>query len=517
MLSTGLRWLALALVIGCAVALRTCELSRRPMHADEANQAVKTGELLETGRYVFDPSDHHGPTLYYFGAAAARLRGQRTLAALNETTVRAVPAAFGVLSILLVACLVKVGMGGSPVRLRSGATQPEDGHASRASLPSESILAAALLAVTPAAAYYSRFYIHETLLLTFVLLAFLGFMRWIATGSLGWAVVTGVSTGCAFATKETAGLFFIAAGIATFSTRAGSEADRSRIAPEPDPTVGRWRHALVMVFSATLVAALFYSSFGRNFAGLHDAWIAPWRGLQRATGSGGHEKPWWYYVSVLTYQRNGGLVWHQALLVVLAVVGATAAWRRAIVRWTVVYSILVLAAFSIVPYKTPWNVIHLMPALAVLAAEGVMSIGRLRTGRLVAGAFVFLTLATLLSQTYRTSFRYSSDARNPYAYVHSSPDVTKYRAIVETALATDSTEPVRVISSEYWPLPWYLRGLPRIGYWTTPPAECDGALIIAEADWADAIRERLQGRYREKFLGLRPGFAMVVFSPEAER
>jgi uncharacterized protein (TIGR03663 family) len=497
--------------------LRTCELSRRPMHADEANQAVKTGELLETGQYVFDPGDHHGPTLYYFGVAAARLRGQRTLAALNETTVRAVPAAFGVLSILLVACLVKVGTGGSPVRLRSGATQSEDGRASRASLPSESILAAALLAVTPPAVYYSRFYIHETLLLTFVLLAFLGYLRWTATRSLGWATATGLAAGCAFATKETAGLFFIAAGIATFCARAGSEVGHSRIARESDPTVGRWRHGLAIAFSAILVAALFYSSFGRNFAGLRDAWIAPWRGLQRATSSGGHEKPWWYYVSVLTYQRNGGLVWHQVLLVVLALIGATTAWRRVIVRWTVVYVIVVLAAFSIVPYKTPWNVIPLMPALAVLAAAGVMSIGRLRTGRLVAGAFAFLTLATLLSQTYRTSFRYSSDARNPFAYVHSSPDVTKYRAMVEAALAANPAAPVRVVSTEYWPLPWYLRGLPRIGYWTTPPAECDGALIIAEADWADAIRERLHGKYREKFLGLRPGFAMVVFSPEAER
>ena len=27
------------------------------MHADEANQAVKFGELLETGRYAFDPRD----------------------------------------------------------------------------------------------------------------------------------------------------------------------------------------------------------------------------------------------------------------------------------------------------------------------------------------------------------------------------------------------------------------------------------------------------------------------------
>ncbi len=57
------RWLPLALLTLAAFWLRTHDLARRPMHADEANQAVKLGELLDAGRYAFDPRDHHGPTL----------------------------------------------------------------------------------------------------------------------------------------------------------------------------------------------------------------------------------------------------------------------------------------------------------------------------------------------------------------------------------------------------------------------------------------------------------------------
>ena len=30
-------------------------------------------------------------------------------------------------------------------------------------------------------------------------------------------------------------------------------------------------------------------------------------------------------------------------------------------------------------------------------------------------------------------------------------------------------EPIGVIGSEYWPLPWYLRSFETIGYWPTPP------------------------------------------------
>ena len=31
-------------------------------------------------------------------------------------------------------------------------------------------------------------------------------------------------------------------------------------------------------------------------------------------------------------------------------------------------------------------------------------------------------------------------------------------------------EPVAVIGSDYWPLPWYLRAFDQIGYWQKPPA-----------------------------------------------
>jgi predicted membrane-bound mannosyltransferase len=71
-----------------------------------------------------------------------------------------------------------------------------------------------------------------------------------------------------------------------------------------------------------------------------------------------------------------------------------------------------------------------------------------------------------------------------------------------------------VISAEYWPLPWYLRGLPKVGFYTAPPDDCDGALVIASATQADAVRAKLRGKYRESFLGLRPGFVCILFTPE---
>src|SRR5512137_1494953 len=88
-----------AVVLGLAVRLASLDL--RPMHHDEANQAVRFGQLLETGEYRYDRNDHHGPTLYYLTLPVARARGQATLASIDERTLRLVPALFGVGVILL--------------------------------------------------------------------------------------------------------------------------------------------------------------------------------------------------------------------------------------------------------------------------------------------------------------------------------------------------------------------------------------------------------------------------------
>jgi hypothetical protein len=75
-----------AIALTAGLALRLARLDVRPMHHDEANQAVKFGALVERGEYRYDAHDHHGPTLYYLTLPAAWLRGQPTLASLDERT-----------------------------------------------------------------------------------------------------------------------------------------------------------------------------------------------------------------------------------------------------------------------------------------------------------------------------------------------------------------------------------------------------------------------------------------------
>jgi predicted membrane-bound mannosyltransferase len=183
-------------------------------------------------------------------------------------------------------------------------------------------------------------------------------------------------------------------------------------------------------------------------------------------------------------------------------------------RGTAIYALLVVGAFGVFAYKTPWHAVHFVAPLALLAGAAIAAIARLNTGRPVAVAFTLIVVATLFQQTQRVAFARPADQRNPYAYVHSTPDILKIRGLADAAVARAPGRPIRVIAAEYWPLPWYLRGFPQVGYYAELPADCDGALVIVSADLAEAVRAKLTGPYRTTFLGLRPGIVCILFTPD---
>jgi uncharacterized protein (TIGR03663 family) len=492
----------LALIVVLGFWLRTRDLERRPMHADEANQAVKLGELLEQGRYAFDPRDHHGPTLYYAAVPVAWIRGQRTLAALDETTIRLVPALFGTASILLLYALAR--------------NRAPDARAWPA------LAAAAFLAVSPPSVYYSRYFIQETLLVTFTLTALLTAAHWWKTHRLGWAVLFGVSAALMQATKASAPLFLVAAGGAFLLSRRPAHAPVDTI-PADQRRRRRFPSLRFAVAGFLLTFVTFYSSFFTDFAGLRSAVDAYGHAFTRFGAEApatGHEKPWWYYAHLFGWFRTGGLVWHQLAFAAVATLGfvlaftpsPAAAPKHTFHRFVALYTCFIFCAFSFFAYKTPWHALHLIPGMALLAAAALAVIARLRLGGVLAAAAAVTTVVTLYQQAMRVAFLRPADQRNPYAYVHSAPDVLKYRARAEAAIAAAPNQPVRIISEEYWPLPWYLRGIPHVGFYTTPPDDCDGALVITSTTHVEDVRAKLKRKYTESFLGLRPGVVLILFT-----
>lgn len=520
MTKKAFRGLFLCAVLG-ALAFRFVRLDVRPMHPDEANQAVKFGDLLERGEYRFDPQDHHGPTLYYLTLPAARAAGTRTLAELDETTLRAVPALFGAALLLLFLLLD----GGLP---REGA-----------------LAAAALAAVSPALTYYARFYIQETLLVFFLAALVGSGWRYARTRSAWWALAAGASAGLMAATKETsvvlfAGLF-AAVGLVAAVERV--RARHGRIVTEGDAWV--WRdvrvrlprafHLGLFLAAAAAVAVLFYTSFFSHPEGIVDAARAVVASFAKAVGPELHAHPWDYYFRTLVWNRAAdGPVWSEGFLLLLAAIGGLASFGSdageggspRFARFLLFFTLVAAAVFSLIPYKTPWNLLPFYLGLVLLAGNGVallLRLGRGRAARTVVLALLVPGLLFQAFQAYRGCVIHHSDAGNPYAYAETSPDLLRLVAAVnDVAVASPEGRDllIKVVAppDETWPLPWYFRGYGRVGYWTEPgPALAfagagEAAVVVASAGFADEVGAALGEDYDQRFFGLRYEVPVCLFT-----
>ena len=493
----------LALALTTALALRGARLDVRPMHHDEANQAIKFGDLLERGEYRYDFRDHHGPTLYYLTLPSAWLGGRHTLASLDEVTLRRVPVAFGVATILLLP-LLSAGIG------RTAAA-----------------VAAILMALSPAMVFYSRMFIQEALLACFTLAFVIAAGRIATSEGFGWWILAGSAAGFAVATKETSVIVLPAAILAC--TIAWWSLGSRR--PPNAMTGGRWRlPVLASLAAAAAVALVFYSSFFTATAGI----LEPFRGartyLARGMDPASHAHPWHYYVRLLTYTSSGGFRWSEGLVVALAIVGAGTAWRRPDplrperafwARYLACDLAIAAAIFSVIPYKTPWNVLPFYVVAFALAGVGfamLVEMARSRAMQSVLAAALALAALQLGWQAWRAAVTFAADPRNPYVYAQTVPDAVRMatRILDLAALHPDGTSmQVSVVASPYeqWPLPWYLRTMPNVGYWTAPgdALAMQAPVIVSGIEHTPALDTALGDRYISEFYGLRPEVPLALY------
>lgn len=496
--------LAAAVVI-VASALRFPRLEDRPMHTDESVQALKFQGLLEHGQYRYDPDEYHGPVLSYATRVAAWLGGVRTLAEATEATLRCVPAVFGV-------GLVGLAWGWRGLLGRGAACW-----------------AGLLTALSPALVYYSRYYIHEMLLVFWSGLFLMAGWRYARSPHWGWAALGGAGLGLMHSTKETFVLQLGAAAVAT-GVLWGRRWRRRGI---PWPAGARGWHAGLMLGVAAAVSAVFFTSFFAHGAGLWDSirTYGPW--LTRAEGDSPHVHPWHFYLGLLAWtHRGGGPVWSELLILGLAVAGGAWAWRRrgedspagAVGRWLSVYAVVLTAVYSVIPYKTPWcmlGFLHAYILLAGLGAAGLLGAVRAMPSRVAAAAAILVACGQLGVQAAHGSFGYAADPRNPYVYAHTSPNLLHLVRRMENlarAHPLGRSMVVKVIAAggDYWPLPWYLRRFERVGWYSAPPEDPRASAVIASPRWAPELEGRgMTNLVAAGHFGLRPAvFLQLRVEPD---
>src|SRR4030095_674163 len=166
--------IAFTLAVIIAAWFRLAQIGVKPFHHDEGVNSYFLLNLDRQGEYRYDPTNYHGPTLYYFALFALRILGATDLA------LRFMPALFGTLTVLMVWLLRKhLGPVGTPV-------------------------AAFLMALSPGLVYFSRDFIHEMSFGCFSLGIVVGAWRYAESKKFIWIALAAASAGLLFATKETA-------------------------------------------------------------------------------------------------------------------------------------------------------------------------------------------------------------------------------------------------------------------------------------------------------------------------
>ncbi|MDR1498400.1 MAG: TIGR03663 family protein [Puniceicoccales bacterium] len=577
--------LAVVAIGGAAAWLRFDDLSAKPLHADEAEQAYTLGLLLNGDGYRYNPVEHHGPALYYFAATLCRLAGQNSYEALTVGAVRCTPAVFGVvLALLPLLCLRRRRVAGN-----GGVGMPAV------------LLSLAFAAISPVAVYYARYFIQETMFVACFWGAVVLLWRALTTVAKRLAVrnalaaAAGVLLGLAVASKETWVLMAAAAvagGAALILMEAVVAAKERGFAAQIAKIIADAKGAdggenrrifvrrfliptIVFVFTAMFVAAAFFSSFGENPQGVVDSLKTYYNYANKASG-GAHGKPFGWYFALLwdpepfardalvffgaggRFLRSLGLVSVSGtrelftgigclVALVFLFTGAMSKGERRAVVFALVSGGVLLMLYSFITYKTPWLMLGVLPPLWLAAGTGfavfcrwswqclfsAVSADKAVPKRIIGGG-VLLALSVAVvttgviahaSAARFLSTRFAADMRNPLAYVHTTEDAQGMARLVmqltEFAVDTDALL-IRVISDEYWPLPWYmkkwdvLRG--RVGFWrrVPPPSKeaggelLDAPVVITDENTEKQVAPRLRAKYVTDFVGLRPGVLLNV-------
>ena len=471
--------LLILLITAAAAAFRLPDLAERPMHGDEAVNAVKLGETIEGRGYEYDPHEYHGPTLNYLTLIPAWIGGDGSYAGLSEFILRVVPVVFGTLLVLL---LLPLGDGLGRVA---------------------AVFAALFMAVSPAMVFYSRYFIHEMLLVCFTAGAIVCGYRYLKRPGMLWALLAGVCLGLMHATKET---FVIALGAMGGAVLVMLCARRQGGQWVNDIKRVRLVHCAMTLLAAAAVSVTFFSSFFSNAKGVVDSVLTYSTYLDRAGQTGVHEHPWHYYLGLLGhYQFADGPVFSELLTLLLALVGLGFVVRGSVgganaglLRFIALYTILMTVVYSLIPYKTPWCLLNFYHGIILLAGVGAAGLLRFKSkiSKVALGLLLCVGTWHLAWQSNAANNEYNADSRNPYVYGHTGSDIfdiaDRVKEMAESHEDGRDT-PIQIFCphDDYWPLPWYLRGY-LVEYTNTVADETKSApIILIQPPLEEALMRKL--------------------------
>jgi uncharacterized protein (TIGR03663 family) len=556
-------YLGCAAIVALAIFVRFYALGMRALHHDEGVNGYFLTNLFRDGVYKYDPANYHGPTLYYIALFFAKIFGLETV------PVRWSVAVWGVLIVVLALFLRRyIGRVGSLAAALFLSLSPGMVYISRYFIHEMFFVFLGLGLVMALCYFIERekpgpqaiFWTASLLLVCFFpttlnlagaaakdspttfwvigigLFLFEGAMiALLVKLILGWndgrpiyLLLASACVSLMFATKETAfitlGTMLITCICIWIWPKIYSEA-RS-IGPEfhsETLTFANFRNAfgngsdkiLLVVAAAAIFIYLFvllFSSFFTYPEGISKAFEA--YSIWTKTGNKDHtQNGTWAYFE-----------WGKEMelpMMIMAAIGTAFAFfkpRSKFAMFVGLWGFGLLAAYTLIPYKTPWLAISFLMPMCIAAGYAVNEFTSLKQeaarglGLLLSAGAIVVTAY----QSYDLNFVRYDDEDTAYVYAHTRREFLELMRQVEIYAdksGQGKREKIQIVTPDYWPMVWYLKDYPQ-AYFHGKLAPADNAeMIIAKTpDQDNDVIRRYSAEYELiGTYGLRPGVELNLF------
>ncbi len=561
---TDALWIiACSVITALAAFARFFLLELKPLHHDEGVNGFFLTTLFRDGVYKYDPQNYHGPDLYYIALAVTKIFG------LNTLSIRGSVAIFGVLTVVLAFFLKDyIGKIGALSAALFLALSPgmvfisryfiheilfvffsfgivvgvlyfiEKRKAGVVAIAAMTFLL--LICFLPTALNLAnqvgednetlRWILRVGLFAVEAVLVFL-IMRMLTNwreGSPIYLILAAASTVMLFATKETAfltvGTMLIACVCVWLWRKIYGAAFGEFKKNELEPVELTWTNfrarlgtggdfTLLIVACAVVflyVGAMFFSSFFTYPEGISKAFET--YSFWTKTGSKDHTQN-----GFLAYVKWGMKL--ESPIFILSAVGTVIALLKARHRFAIFagfWAFGLFAAYTIIPYKTPWLALSFLLPMCVVAGYGVNELIASKDKIVkILGAMVLILAALVLGyQTYDLNFVRYDDDTEPYVYAHTKREfldlINKIEHYAEKS-GKGKDASVEIVSPDYWSMPWYMRDYPRAVFHGQFVDANTAEMIVASTAQKDELNERYGAHYKSAgTYPLRPGVDLIL-------
>lgn len=281
------------------------------------------------------------------------------------------------------------------------------------------------------------------------------------------------------------------------------------------PALGSGSDLILMIAAVAAVFiylnVLFFSSFFRYAEGVQKAFEA--YAIWTKTGNKDHTQN-----GLLGYVKWGLKV--EAPLLLLAPVGAAISLLKAKHRFAIFSSFWafgLFAAYTIIPYKTPWLALSFYLPMCLIAGYGINELFTSKRMPLKAlgVALGVIASAVLAYQAYSINFVRYDDEEMGYVYAHTKRQMLDLVAKIDhyaDKSKQGKNATIEIVSPDYWPMTWYLKEYEHANFHGSLIDANTAEMIIAKKDAQDSeMLRRYSAFYRfDGVYPLRPGVDLVL-------